>query len=134
MIADIVEENEIRTGRRSEGLLVAADAFMRKLVGGVASVLPGLLLAVVAFPPHANPTTLDPAIMHELVWIVLPLTFALGIVATAVLALYRIDRSAHEANVARLGPGREPEVVAATGGQGAGAGAGAVVQGVAAGE
>jgi glycoside/pentoside/hexuronide:cation symporter, GPH family len=55
MVADIVEETELRTGRRSEGLLLAADTFLKKLSAGMAIVVPGLLLTLVAFPPHGDP-------------------------------------------------------------------------------
>ena len=34
MIADIVEENELKTGRRSEGIFFAGISFMRKLARG----------------------------------------------------------------------------------------------------
>jgi glycoside/pentoside/hexuronide:cation symporter, GPH family len=102
MIADIVEEVQVRTGKRSEGLLFAADTFLQKLISGVASILPGVLLALVTFPPKADPKTLDPQIMHNLIWILMPLTFALGIAATVVLVWYRIDKRAHEMNLAKL--------------------------------
>src|SRR5205814_4447532 len=100
MIVDIVEENQVRTGRRSEGLLIAADTFLQKLVASVASVLPGFLLALVAFPTGANPATLDPQIMRNLVMIIVPLTIALAVTSTCILALYRINRQVHEANLA----------------------------------
>jgi glycoside/pentoside/hexuronide:cation symporter, GPH family len=104
MVADIVEETELRTGRRSEGLLLAADTFLQKLSAGTAIAVPGLLLALVAFPPHADPATLDPEVMRRLAFISLPLWVALGVAATSVLLFYRIDRSTHEANLAKLTP------------------------------
>ena len=50
----------------------------------------------------ADPKTLDPQIMHNLIWILMPLTFTLGIAATLVLLFYRIDKGAHEMNLAKL--------------------------------
>src|SRR5579871_4150281 len=108
MIADIVEEVQVKTGKRSEGLLFAADTFLQKLISGAASILPGIFLELVAFPAKADPKTLDPQIMHNLIWILMPLTFALGIAATVVLMLYRIDKSAHETNLAKLGAQATP--------------------------
>jgi len=102
MVADIVEEAELRTGRRSEGLLLAADTFLQKLSAGMAIAVPGLLLALVAFPPHADPTTLTPQIMRRLGFVSLPLWVALGLAATGALLFYRIDRPTHEANLAQL--------------------------------
>ncbi|HEX9523101.1 MAG TPA: MFS transporter [Reyranella sp.] len=102
MIADIVEEAELRTGRRSEGLLIAADTFVQKLSAGAAILIPGVLLALVAFPPHANPGTLDPQVMRHLAFISLPVWVVLAVISTCVLLRYRIDRRAHEANLAKL--------------------------------
>jgi len=102
MVADIVEETELRTGRRSEGLLLAAETFLRKLSTGVTVIVPGLLLALVGFPSHANPKTLDPLVMRHLALISMPLHVVLGIAATSVLLFYRIDRGTHEANLAKL--------------------------------
>jgi Na+/melibiose symporter-like transporter len=102
MIADIVEEAELNTGRRSEGLLIAADTFLQKLSAGVATFIPGLFLAQVAFPPHADPATLDPNVVRHLAFISLPLWIVIGVAATSVLLFYRIDRRSHEANLAKL--------------------------------
>lgn len=102
MVADIVEETELRTGRRSEGLLLAADTFLQKLSAGMAIAVPGLLLALVAFPAHADPATLNPQVMRRLASISLPLWVALGLAATGVLLFYRIDQHTHETNLAKL--------------------------------
>ncbi|MBS0332818.1 MAG: MFS transporter, partial [Proteobacteria bacterium] len=55
MIADVVEDSELRTGRRSEGLFFAAAAFVNKAVSGVGIFASGLLLSAVHFPEHAKP-------------------------------------------------------------------------------
>ena len=113
MVADLVEETELRTGRRSEGLLLAAETFLRKLSAGVTVVVPGLLLALVAFPPHADPKTLDPLVMRHLALISVPLRVVLGIAATSVLLFYRSDRLSHEANLAKLASGPTQYAIAA---------------------
>jgi glycoside/pentoside/hexuronide:cation symporter, GPH family len=105
MVADIVEETELRTGRRSEGLLLAADTFLKKFSAGMAIAVPGLLLALVAFPAHADPQTLNPQVMRRLAFFALPLWVALGLAATGALLFYRIDRRAHEANLVKLAAG-----------------------------
>jgi GPH family glycoside/pentoside/hexuronide:cation symporter len=102
MITDIVEETELRTGRRSEGLLIAADTFLQKVSAGMAILVPGVLLALVAFPQNAAPATLDPHVMRTLAFISLPLWFVLATLSTMVLSFYRIDRRTHEANLAEL--------------------------------
>jgi Na+/melibiose symporter-like transporter len=102
MVADLVEEAELRTGRRSEGLLLAADTFLKKLSAGMAIAVPGLL-ALVGFPPGADPATLNPDVMRRLAFFSLPLWVALGLAATSMLLFYRIDRLTHEANLAISG-------------------------------
>ena len=91
MVADIVEETELRTGRRSEGLLLAAETFLKKLSAGMAIAVPGLLLALVAFPSHADPATLDPEVMRRLAFFSLPLWVALSLAATGVLLCRSAD-------------------------------------------
>ena len=103
MVADLVEEAELRTGRRSEGLLLAAETFLKKLSVGMAIAVPGLLLALVGFPPGADPATLNPEVMRWLAFFSLPLWVALGLATTSMLLFYRIDRLTHEANLAISG-------------------------------
>jgi Na+/melibiose symporter-like transporter len=102
MISDIVEENQVKTGQRSEALLFYADQLVGKVVSGMATVLPGLLLAFVGFPQNATPATLDPAIMHRLCLIYVPLAATLSAIAIGVWRFYRIDEDAHERNLATI--------------------------------
>ena len=102
MIADIVEETELRTGRRSEGLLFAADTFLQKVSTGVATFLPGLMVTYVGLPVHARPKTLDPAIMIHLATLYLPMAIGLMLCSTTCIFFYRIDRAQHEDNLRRL--------------------------------
>lgn len=102
MLADVVEETELKTGRRSEGLLFAAESLLRKASTGFAALLPGLLLGVVRFPAHARPGHMSPAIMTHLALIYLPLTTALMLASTSALFFYKIDRGRHEDNLKAL--------------------------------
>ncbi len=107
MFADIVEDAELRTGQRSEGLLIAADTFIQKVSAGMAILVPGMLLTLVGFPQNANPASLDPNVMIHLAFISLPFWFAIGLASTIVLLFYRIDRATHEANLAKLAGERQ---------------------------
>ena len=91
-----------RSGTHSEGLLFSADTFLQKVTSGIATLLPGLLLAFVGFPIHARPARLDPAIMRHLAMIYLPINVGLSLISLSILLLYRIDRSKHEENLRRL--------------------------------
>lgn len=102
MIADIVEETELRTGKRSEGLLFAADTFLQKVATGMATILPGLLLTYVGLSPDSRPKTVDPSIMIHLATIYLPVVIGLMLISTSLIFFYRIDRAKHQDNLRRI--------------------------------
>jgi GPH family glycoside/pentoside/hexuronide:cation symporter len=107
MIADVVEDSELKTGRRSEGLFFAGRSLVTKAVTGVGGMVAAILLVIVGFPAHANPATLDPAIPKHLALVYFPTVFLLYAVALVCIGFYRIDRGKHEANLRKLGEARE---------------------------
>jgi len=102
MLADVVEEVQVKTAQRSEGLLFAADSLLRKITTSFTTLLPGLILAYVGFPKHARPGHVDPAILTHLALIYLPITTVLTLCSTSMLFFYRIDRMRHEDNLRRI--------------------------------
>jgi Na+/melibiose symporter-like transporter len=103
MLADVVEDSELRTGRRSEGLFFAARSLVTKAVSGVGGFLATALLAIVHFPAHADPARIDPSIPKHLALVYFPTVFLLYAVALGCLSFYRIDRATHEENLRKLG-------------------------------
>ena len=51
MIADVVEEAQLKTGRRSEGLFFAASAFVQKSTSGFGILMASTIVAVVGLAP-----------------------------------------------------------------------------------
>jgi len=102
MIADVVEDSELKTGRRSEGLFFSAASFVQKAVSGTGLLLSGLILAVVGFPARAQPGHVPQPVLTHLAMTYLPAYAGLYLVALGFLAAYRIDRSTHQANLRRL--------------------------------
>jgi Na+/melibiose symporter-like transporter len=102
MIADVVEESQLKTGRRSEGLLFAVESLVRKVTTSFAALLPGLLIALVHFPNHARPGHVDHAILVRLALVYLPTYTALTLCSTSALLFYRINRGQHQDNLRRL--------------------------------
>lgn len=99
MIADIVEDVQVRTAERSEGLLITADSFPNRIMNSISASLPGLLLAWVAFPAQASPGPEALAKMTQLAWVYMPLMAAISTSSVAVWAFYRIDEVKHGANL-----------------------------------
>lgn len=103
MLADVVEESELSTGRRSEGLLMSAGFTLQKVLGGFAAIVPGIILAVVGFPRHAVPGAVAPQVLRHLALLYLPAMATMSVLAIFCLAFYRIDRAGHESFVRAIG-------------------------------
>ncbi|HLI64963.1 MAG TPA: MFS transporter [Caulobacteraceae bacterium] len=105
MIADVVEDAAVKTGRRSEGLLFAANGLLPKFTNGIGALLGNLMIAFVHLPKGVTTggvDRVDPAIMNHLVWMSVPAAMVLNLLAVTVLLFYRIDRSSHESALAAL--------------------------------
>jgi GPH family glycoside/pentoside/hexuronide:cation symporter len=106
MVADIVEDSEVTTGRRSEGVFVAANAFVQKATSGIGIFTSSLLLGAIGFPRGATPGQVDQAIVRTLGLVYTPVLVGLYVVAIGFLATYRISRDTHERNLRRLAESR----------------------------
>jgi Na+/melibiose symporter-like transporter len=102
MITDVVEDSELRTGRRSEGLFFSAASFVQKATSGVGIFSAGMVLLTVRFPQGAHPGHLDPRIVRNLALIYLPSLWALYGAALVFLAGYGITRASHIETLERL--------------------------------
>jgi Na+/melibiose symporter-like transporter len=105
MITDVVEDSQLQTGRRSEGLFSASLSFVSKATSGLGILMAGLLIDFVHFPKLAAPATIDivaPHAVRNLVLIYMPVQIVLWIIAISLVGGYRIDRKTHEHNLQRL--------------------------------
>ncbi len=110
MLADVVEDSEVKTGRRSEGLINSADQLFKKIVSGVGVFMSGTILAIVHFPQNARRGEVPEALLHDLAWLYVPAVIVLYAAAAACLYFYRIDEARHEANLRALGRAASPPV------------------------
>ena len=108
MIADIVEDSEVKTGRRSEGIFFAANSFAQKAVNGLGVVVAGQILAIIQFPTQAKPGEVPESTIADLAIYYIPVIFFFYILALAVLSLYKINRAGHEANLRQLADSQNP--------------------------
>lgn len=102
MLADVVEDNAARTSTRSEGLFFAANSVLSKAVTGFGTLVSGLMLTWIDFPVHARPGAIDPALMHQLGYIYVPVGVTLSLLSLYALSYFNIDRATHEANLSKL--------------------------------
>lgn len=108
MIGDIVEEVQVRTGRRAEGLLTTADSLPSKVVNAIAALIPGMILAAVAFPTKAQPGPETMELITRVGWLYLPMTFFLLLLSILTWSFYRIDETSHSQNLSRIEGDVEP--------------------------
>jgi Na+/melibiose symporter-like transporter len=102
MMADIVEQVQVKTGRRSEGLLYSADTMLKQIITGVGSMGTGLILQFVQFPEKAIPGHVPPDVLNHLALVYLPINITTGLLAICVISFYSIIREDHEAHVAKI--------------------------------
>lgn len=102
MVADLVEDSETRTGRRSEGIFFAVVSFVGKSVNGLGVLIAGLVLSYVHFPEHAKPGEVSQDILNNLAFMVIPILFGFHTLAFLFLTGYRLSRRDHEANLRTL--------------------------------
>jgi Na+/melibiose symporter-like transporter len=102
MIADTVDQNELVTGRRQEGMFVSAIAFTAKATSGVGGFVAGIALDVIAFPKMADPGTVPPDKLFKLGLVVGPGLMLLFLLNLIFLARYRITRQDHQEILAEL--------------------------------
>jgi GPH family glycoside/pentoside/hexuronide:cation symporter len=72
MLADTVDQSEVATGERQEGLFASAISFTTKATSGVGGLLAGITLDLVEFPSQAAPGTVDIDTIYNLGLIVGP--------------------------------------------------------------
>ena len=110
MLADIVEENEARTGRREEGLFFAARTFAAKATSGVGAFLAGMALDWIAFPVDAVQGEVSPTVLFDLGLIYGPSLMILYVLALGAISFYGITRTQHDDRVESLRVASEGEV------------------------
>jgi Na+/melibiose symporter-like transporter len=102
MVADTVEDSQLKTGRRSEGVFFAARSFIQKSVHGIGVLTATLVLSAIEFPRDAKPGEVDPAVVAKLGWIYAPALVAVYLMSLLFIAAYQISRASHQANLERL--------------------------------
>jgi len=108
MVADIAEENELRTGRREEGLFFAARSFAAKATTGVGTFLAGLALETIGLEAGARPADVAPSALVRLGIIFGPALMVLYLIALACVSRYQISRTGHAEHIELLAQRRSP--------------------------
>ena len=95
MFADIVDEHELETGKRQEGIVFAARSFAIKVTSSAGLIVGGWLLDVIAFPKAARAGTVAPDVLWYLGFIVGPATSVFVLAGVFMYLGYGLDRKRH---------------------------------------
>ena len=102
MVADLVEKNQIRTGKRSEGVFFAAITFIRKTNQGLGAFAAGLILSLIAFPQGVAPADVGESTLRSLGLWYAPSLLILWSGMLYAVSRYQLTKADHESNLERL--------------------------------
>lgn len=102
MMADVVEDSEARTGRRSEGVFFAGSFFVQKCTSGIGIFAAGLILSLASFPKAVKPGEVPLDTIDRLTLIYIVAYLVLGAVAAFLFTRFPFGRAEHEARLAGL--------------------------------
>ncbi len=109
MMADLVEQSELKTGRRSEGVFFSATTFIRKSVQGFGLMLASLVLHLAQFPAGAMAGQVSDESIWKLGAYYVPTILLIWMLMMAVISRYKLSQSDHEENLRRLAVNRISE-------------------------
>ena len=102
MTADVVEDSEINTSRRTEGLFYASRGFANKAMGSGGVILAGTIVSIVGMESFETATDMTFDHRVQLVLLAIPIYCALHLLAISMFKFYRIDRGQHQENLEKL--------------------------------
>ena len=109
MLADVVDEHELETGIRREGVVYAVRAFSMKATAAFGTLLGGLLLSWIDFPENVARGELSAEMTWELGFILGPATSIFSLAAILFYLGYNINKRRHDQIMAELAQRRDAE-------------------------
>jgi Na+/melibiose symporter-like transporter len=97
MFADVADELEYREGVRQEGIIFSARSFSSKAAGGLATILGGVALDLIAFPKGAEVGAISQETIYHLGFIAAVPALIIGLLSLGFYFRYELSRSRMEA-------------------------------------
>ena len=102
MFADIVDEHELDTGHRREGIVFAARSFLIKAISSVGIMAGGWVVDWIEFPRGARAGTVHEDVLWQLGFFQQPLPSIFVVIGVILYSGYRLDRTRHAEIIAAL--------------------------------
>jgi Na+/melibiose symporter-like transporter len=95
MLSDTIDQHELDTGRREEGLFFSASSFAQKASFGLGALVAGIGLDVIRFPKGADVGDVPMEILTDFAIFAGPLMMILLVSSTLIIRTYPIDQQEH---------------------------------------
>ena len=99
MLADVVEDSAVETGRHTAGTFFAASSFMQQCSNALGIFVAGQVLMIAQFPENADPDTIGRPALDSLLMSYIPINLTLWTIGALILLFYPITQARHERNV-----------------------------------
>ena len=95
MLTDTIDEHELNTGRREEGLFFAARSFALKACFGFGAFFAGIALDIIKFPKGASPAEVPAEALINLAILAGPVSMILMLLTIVIVWRYPLHESRH---------------------------------------
>ncbi len=105
MVADIVDEHELLTGKRQEGIFFASVSFSGKFTSGIGNVVGGIALDLIGWPRGTAIQTAADVPAETVAWLGLiygPIVAGFAVVSVWCYSKHRLDQQRHAEIVREL--------------------------------
>ncbi|HEY5290149.1 MAG TPA: MFS transporter [Caulobacteraceae bacterium] len=102
MIADVVEDGELKTGRRSEGVYFSASIMISKAVSGFGIFAASAVLGLIRFPTGVRPDSVPAGVLVKLALTYAPIYVGLYLIGFVLMLGYKITRASHAVTLESL--------------------------------
>lgn len=102
-LADIADDHEYRTGRRSEGVIFSIRTFALKATAGFGGLVGAFGLEYINFPDNATAATLTPETINGLLFMSGPLYWMIVATGMLFMGMYQLTEKRHKEIMTELG-------------------------------
>ncbi len=102
MIADIVEDAQVKTGRRTEGIFFAGNFFVQKCATGLGIFISGLVISWAGLSTQTAPSAVSGDVIDRLTAAYIVMIGLCALLSARVFSRFPIRRHEHEARVRQL--------------------------------
>jgi Na+/melibiose symporter-like transporter len=92
LTADLLDEQELATGLRQEGVFFAASTFVLKATTGLGNLLAGIVVDLVGLAPGSEPGTIEASVLQNLGWFAVTLTGGMALLGAVFYRAIHMNR------------------------------------------